>query len=98
MKTIEVDCFEITQPDGGGVRDEHICFASTKRVAESIVKHLGPGWPQDIRKFNKAFTVVESFEEYLDHTMSTKRANAAAKLTKEDRATLGIDIQGNYVR
>ena len=97
MKTIEIKCFEITEPDGGGQYDVHVTYASTEKVANDIIKSLGDKWPRTARKFSKLFTVVESVDEYQNNTAAALRKSAASKLTAAERNTLCIDAGGNHV-
>lgn len=97
MKTIELNCFEITEPDGGGQYDVHVAYASTKEVADAIIKSLGSSWPRTANKFTKTFTVVESVEEYKNNTAAALRKSAASKLTAAERKLLKINAEGDHV-
>lgn len=97
MKTYEIECYEITEPDGGGQYDLHVAYASTSQVADEIIKSLGKSWPRSAGKFSKLFTVVESVEEYQNNTASALRKSAASKLTAAERNILKINAEGDHV-
>lgn len=94
MKTYEIECYEVTEPDGGGMHSVHLCYTSTKAVADEIIKSLGTGWPRTTTKYTKLITVVESLEEYQANTKAALLRSAASKLTAEERALLGLTKDG----
>ena len=88
MKKIEVNCFEITETDGGGVYEKHVAYADTKNLADAIAEP-GGGW-LNVRQFKKTFVVVQSMDEYKQLKDDTAREAALAKLTDADKAALGL--------
>ena len=89
MKKFEIDCFEVTQPDGGGMHSDHVAYASTKHVAELLAKQ-NSGWPGYVHEYKKTFLILDSVEEYKDLVQENKRQKALAKLTDEDKKVLGL--------
>lgn len=51
-KIIDINCFEITTPDGGGMRSDHVMYVATKTLADHIVDQA-KGWPQYSHEFNR---------------------------------------------
>lgn len=95
MKTLNISCYEISEPDGCGVSNTHLVYASTAQVAYQIVKSLGSGWPRYVTPYSKQILIVESVEEYVEMKSAKQRQIAAAKLSASDRAALGIDANGD---
>lgn len=91
----DISCYQITAPDGGGMRDEHVCYAANEAVAKAIIDHLGSGWPRKATPV--VFTVLDSVQDYLMHTNAALRASAARKLTAAERRVLGITEDGKHV-
>jgi hypothetical protein len=94
MKTYEIDCWEVTQPDGGGMRSEHLCYASSKKVADEIAASLGKGWPKNAERYTKLFSIMESVDDYHANTKKALMKSAAEKLTPAERQVFGIDKEG----
>lgn len=88
MKKIEVDCFEITETDGGGVYENHVAYADTKNLADAIAEP-SKGW-MNVRPFRKIFVVVQSMDEYKQLKSDDAREAALAKLTNADKRALGL--------
>ena len=98
MKTYEIECYEVTEPDGDGMHSSvHLCYTSTKDVADQIIKSLGTWWPCTASKYNKLVTVVESLEEYQGITKAALLRSAASKLTPAERILLGLTKEGTRV-
>lgn len=89
MKKIEIDCWEVTTPDGGGIHSEHVAYTSTEAVALSLVGE-SKGWPRYANKFQKTFLIVESVEDYEAMLTEKKRQRALSKLSEEDKIALGL--------
>lgn len=89
MKRIEVKCWEVTSPDGGGIHSEHVAYTSTEAVALSLVNE-SKGWPRYANKFEKTFLIVESVEDYKNLITEKKRQRALDKLSEEDKIVLGL--------
>jgi hypothetical protein len=94
MKTLEIDCWEVTQPSGDGMRDEHLCYALSKKVADEIVASLGKGWPKNSGRYTKVFSIMESVDDYNANTRAALLKSAAEKLTPAERQVFGIDKEG----
>jgi hypothetical protein len=94
MKTYEIECWELTQPSGDGMRSEHLCYASTEQVANDIAKSIGKGWPKHAERYTKVFSIMESVDDYKANTRAALLKSAAEKLTPAERALFGIDKDG----
>jgi hypothetical protein len=94
MKTLEIDCWEVSQPSGDGMGSELLCYASSKKVADEIVASLGKGWPKNAGRYTKLFSIMESVDDYNANTKKALMKSAAEKLTPAERALFGIDKEG----
>lgn len=88
MKTFEMDCFEITESDGCGVRSNHLAFVSTEAVAKTITDR-SKGW-RSYAKYKKLIVVFDSADEFDDNTKNALRKSAMAKLTSAEKEALGL--------
>ena len=43
MKQIEIDCWQVKESDGCGVGSIHLCYCSSKAIAEEIANR-NPHW------------------------------------------------------
>lgn len=89
MKTYDIDCFELTQPDGGGMYEEHIAYVVTENVAKEW-KGKSTGWPRNYRKYKKTIIVFESLTEMEEHSKSEFRKATLAKLNAAEKEALGL--------
>lgn len=89
---IDFDCFEVTEPDGGGIKSNHIAYFTSNSVAEEFVKKTDKGWPKDIKesKIKQRFVVLESLEDYDNLKQDSLRQSALSKLTPEEIKALGL--------
>lgn len=90
MKRIIIDCWEVTQPDMGGMCDDHVAFVSSEEVAKDLASKHSYGWPCTYHKFSKEYVVFESFNETVDYNDEAEREAALAKLTARERKVLGL--------
>ena len=93
MKKIEIDCFEITVPDGAGIHEVHVAYVDNTFAAEAIAEEIGRsnyGWPGNVRKFKKSFTIVSSVDEFKALKTEDAKEAALAKLTAADKQALGL--------
>lgn len=89
MKKIEIDCFEVTEPDGAGMHNLHVAYASSKTVADAIAQSNN-GWPGYVNAYKKTIVIVDSVDEYRQLRADGKREAALAKLTEDDKKALGL--------
>lgn len=90
MKIIEIDCWEVTQPDGGGMREERVALVSSEDVAKAFVAKHNNGWPCSYRKYEKEFVIFDMYAEIAAYNETTERNAALAKLTARERKLLGL--------
>lgn len=92
MKHYEIDCWEVTAPDGGGVYDEHCAYFSSKSVAEEYAQaqQAKSNWPRSVQPFKRSYTVLDSIEECEELTRQNVRNRALKKLTAQEREELGL--------
>jgi hypothetical protein len=68
MKTYEINvsCYEVTEPDGGGINSNHIAYFSSASVARQYVDMTNKGWPKDIRQKNitHKYIILDSVSEF----------------------------------
>jgi hypothetical protein len=89
MKTFNINCFELTQPDGVGQSDVHIAYVAIEKVAKEW-ESKQTTWPRNYRKFKKFFMVFESIDEMESHSKESLRKQALSKLTDIDKEVLGL--------
>ena len=95
MKTHSVNftAWEVLQPDGAGITDEHLAYFSTSAEAEKYKEQFKDQWPRRVRKvtINKSWIVCDDVEEIDQLKLENKRATALAKLTEDERKLLGLE-------
>ena len=95
MKTYSVKftAWEVLQPDGAGINDEHLAYFSTSAEAEKYKEQFKDHWPRRVRKvtINKSWIVCDDVEEVDQLKLENKRATALAKLTEDERKLLGLE-------
>lgn len=95
MKTYEINftCFEVTEPDGGGINSNHIAYFSSRYEAEKYVKIVGNGWPKNIREktVSHRYTVLDTVEEKSNYDMELVKQQALRKLTQKEKQALGLE-------
>ena len=87
MKTYEINCYEVVEADGGGVRSNHLCFVSNKELAETV-KAKSPNW-RSYSEYKRLITVFDTEEEINANTKEALRKSALAKLTAAEKNALG---------
>ncbi len=85
---IVVDCFELTQADGGGMSEEHIAYISSQVDGQRWVE--GSQWPRYCRRFYKVFTIAHNLEALTAIKEAQERDRALAKLTDREKELLGL--------
>jgi hypothetical protein len=92
MKNIEIDCWEVTEPDGGGISSNHVAYFSDKNVAYQFIADKKTHWiDKEPRRFQKTFVILDSISELQILAKRSAIAAAKAKLTKEELRLLGIE-------
>lgn len=91
MKTIEIDCWEVTEADGDGIRSNHVAFFSDELVAKKFVSSKKDRWLETPRRFRKTFVIMDSLDDLEQVKKTAAIAAAKAKLTKEELELLGIE-------
>jgi len=96
MKHYNIDCWEVTTPDGGGMIQEHVAFFSSRAVAEeyAMVRQIKSKWPTSLHSFTKSYTVLDSIDELAELAQVNLRKSALKKLTKKEREALGLQHFG----
>ena len=88
MKTFEMDCFEVTESEGDGVRSRHVAFVSNQALADTLVDRQA-GW-RNVTPYKKLLVVFDTIEEFDANTKEALRKTALAKLSPAEREALGL--------
>lgn len=88
MKQFIMDCFEVTEADGGGMHSNHVAYVSSKEVANQLVEK-SKGW-RSASPYKKVITVFDTMEELEANSKSNLRKSALAKLTAAEKEALGL--------
>jgi hypothetical protein len=88
MKIFEMDCYEVRETDGGGMRTDHIMYCSTRTLAEEVANHV-KGW-RSVNAYKKTIKVFDTIEEVDENSVANLRKSAIAKLTAAEREALGL--------
>lgn len=90
--SINFDCYEVTEPDGGGIQSNHVAFFSSKKEAEEFVKNCDASWPKYVRQktITHNYIVLDRVEEFTFLKQEQLKQRALAKLTKEEIEALGL--------
>lgn len=89
--SVSFTAWEVTQPDDGGMRNEHLAYFSSRIEADKYVAQA-KGWPRHMNQItiNKSWTVFDSVNELNELKLENLKERALAKLTEEERELLGI--------
>ncbi len=88
MKQFEMDCYEITEADGGGMHSNHVCYVSNITLATQLVeksKHWRSSSP-----YKKLITIFDTMEEIEANSKENLRKSAIAKLSRAEQEALGL--------
>ena len=88
MKQFEMDCYEVTESDGGGMHSSHLCYVSTLALANEVAAQSG-GW-RTASKYTKLITIFDTMEEIEANSKANLRKSALAKLTNLEKEALGL--------
>lgn len=88
MKQFVMDCFEVTEADGGGMHSNHVAYVSNKELADQLVDKSA-GW-RSVNPYKKVITVFDTMEEIEANSKANLRKSALAKLTAAEREALGV--------
>lgn len=88
MKQFEIDCFEVTESDGGGMHSNHLCYVGSLALAEAVV-NKSKGW-RSHHPYKKVITIFDSEEEIEANSKSNLRKAGLAKLTAAEKEALGL--------
>ena len=88
MKQFEMDCYEVTETDGGGMRSNHVAFVSSLTLANDMVAK-SKGW-RSHSKYTKLITIFDTLEEIESNSKEALRKSALAKLTNLEIQALGL--------
>jgi hypothetical protein len=88
MKQFEIDCYEVTEADGGGMHSNHVAYVGNKALAEAMVAK-SPNW-RNMSKYTKLITIFDTMEEVEANSKANLRKSALAKLTNLEKEALGI--------
>ena len=95
MKTysIEFECFDVTEPVAGGMKDLHIAYFSSESEAKKYVQMTDKGWPKNIRRkdISHHYIVLDTVEEKEQHDIEMLKIRALAKLTPQEIKALGLE-------
>lgn len=91
MKVINLDCYELLVPDGGGMSENRAGLVATEELAKQWVSQAS-GWPRYHRRLLERIVVFDSLQEMEENSIEKRRARALAKLDADDIEVLGIDI------
>ena len=80
MKTFEMDCFEVTESDGDGVRSHRVAFVSNESVAKELADR-SKGWRR-YEKYKQLLVVFDTIDEFDANTKEALRKSAIAALAE----------------
>jgi hypothetical protein len=91
--SVKFTAWEVVQPDGGGIGDEHLAYFSSSSEANKFNAQFKDHWPRRVRKIeiDKRWVVYDTVEEINQMEQLNKKAAALAKLTEEERMLLGLE-------
>lgn len=91
--SVNFTAWEVLQPDGAGIGDEHLAYFSTSAEAEKFKQQYNDHWPRRVKKvvINKSWIVCDTVEELDQLKLENKKAAALDKLTDEERKLLGLE-------
>ena len=90
--TINFTCFEVTEPDGGGMKSNHVAYFSSRTEAEQFIKNSDRGWPKYVNEktITHNYIVLDCVDEFNFVTQERLKQRALSKLTKEEISALGL--------
>lgn len=88
MKQFEMDCYEVSESDGGGMHSNHVAYVSTAELADELVKK-SQGW-RSVRPYTKVITIFDTMEEIEANSKANLRKTGLAKLTAAEKQALGL--------
>ena len=88
MKQFEMDCFEITEADGGGMHSNHVAYVSSQSLADQLVAK-SKGW-RHCSVYRKVITIFDTMEEIEANSKANLRKSGLAKLSAAEREALGV--------
>ena len=91
--SVKFTAWEVVQPDGGGIGDEHLAYFSSSSEANKFKAQYKDHWPRRVRKveIDKRWVVYDTDVEFNESVEYFKKAAALAKLTEEERKILGLE-------
>lgn len=94
MKTLDIEYWEVLEPDGGGMRSVCVAAAVSESVADGIAQYrtATSGWGAcRVNKKTISIRLFERTEEFIDSYTQRKIAERARKkLTAEEIEALGL--------
>jgi hypothetical protein len=88
MKQFVIDCYEVSESDGGGMHSNHVAFVSSKTLADHLVA-VGHG-RRSAQPYKKVITVFDTLDEIEENSKANLRKSALAKLTVAEQQALGL--------
>lgn len=88
MKQYEIDCYEVTESDGGGMHSNHVAYVSNKELADKMVAK-SKNW-RSSNKYTKLITIFDTMEEVEANSKANLRKSALAKLSSLEKEALGL--------
>lgn len=89
---LEFTCYEVTEPDGGGIESNHVAYFSSETVAKQYAEQAGKSWPKNVKKryVQHKYIILDRVEEVEILKVENLRSSALAKLTPDERKALGL--------
>lgn len=91
MKTIHIKAFQLLEARGDG-SGENDCGLIVERADAISWVGRSAGYRRYV-EVSKTIEIAESLEEYDDHQRKLKRQTILARLSKEDRVSLGFPAE-----
>ncbi len=88
MKQFEIDCYEVTEVDGGGMHSSHVAYVANKTLADELV-NKNKGW-RNHSTYKKLITIFDTMEEVEANSKANLRKSALAKLSIAEKIALGL--------
>lgn len=87
MKLIEIDCYEVTEADGGGLAVKHVAYVNNLALAEEMVagNHYRYFHP-----YQNSITIFDTMDEVEANSVANLRKSGLAKLSRAERKALGL--------
>lgn len=87
-KEYVINCFELTQADGGGLSSQHVAYIASQEEGEKWV--AGSQWPRYCKPFHKVYRIAHDLKGMQALREEYERDKALAKLTPRERELLGL--------